>query len=84
MSETKQIPTVTEVTVQNSVLKIHTYYNESFAEFLAFFIVGIVGGMQGNVRIVQAVGFVSRSGYPMCSGIVQGNLSRILKSKQPY
>ena len=46
-----------------------------------FFIAGIVGGMQGNVRIVQADRGVLRLGYPMGSGIVQGNISRILESK---
>ena len=52
MAQTVQLPTITEVTVQNTVLDIFTYYNSNFLEFLQFFIIEILG-MVGTVPFAE-------------------------------
>lgn len=52
MAETVELATITEVTVQNTVLDIFTYYDKNFSEFLHFFIIEILG-MVGTIQFLE-------------------------------
>jgi len=75
MAETKQIPTITEVTVAGNVLDIYTYYDASFEEFLHFFIVEILS-IVGNVSFAEGELGYTVQGLPNFSAYVsdQGEL----------
>ena len=69
MAETVELATTTEVTVQNTILDIFTYYDSSFAEFLQFFIIEILG-MVGTVNFAEGELGYSIQGLPNFSANV--------------
>lgn len=72
MSETKQISTITEVSVDNTLLDIFTYYDASFEEFLIMFIREVLG-VVGNVNFAEGELGYTIQGLPDTSFTVNDN-----------
>jgi hypothetical protein len=85
MPQTVQLATTTEVTVQNTLLDIYTYYDASFTEFLHFFIVEILG-IVGNVQFAEGELGYTIDGLPNFSAHVsdQGELIVNDLATDPY